>query len=133
MDLVTHQKLKVAQAARIADIGYENAKVIHRTFKNNGRRLKKRTIKNNQKCAKSDPENSDEDLDDDLIWQMTKEEKPAVSPDDEESAIKLPEAPGLHDKYELVPIKVVLPKAVSSTRSQKQMSFKINYKRTDKR
>ena len=72
MDLVTHQKLKVAQAARIADIGYENAKVIHRTFKNNGRRLKKRTIKNNQKGAKRDTENSDEDLDDDLIWQMTK-------------------------------------------------------------
>lgn len=37
--------------------------------------------------------------DDTRIWQITKEEKQPDSPE-----IKLPEAPGLHEKYEKVPI-----------------------------
>ena len=55
----------MAAAARIANIGYENAKKIYRTYQEDGRRLKKRTIKRFQKKG------LDEDT---LIWEMTKED-----------------------------------------------------------
>ena len=57
--------MKIAPAARIADIGYENAKKIYRTYREDGRRLKKRTIKRFQ------IKGLDEDT---LIWELTKEE-----------------------------------------------------------
>jgi hypothetical protein len=69
IDLVVKQNLKLAQAARIADIGYENAKVICRVFKSNGRRLKKRTIKNNLK-------NNCQTEGDEIISNFTTEKQP---------------------------------------------------------
>lgn len=74
LDLVVTQNLKLAQAAKIADIGYENAKVIYRVFKSNGRRLKKRTIKNNLKNNNTGSSQTDSD---EIIFNFTKA-KPAV-------------------------------------------------------
>ena len=50
LSLVHKQKKKIAEAARIANIGYENAKVINRVYKQQGRLLKLERKNPETKC-----------------------------------------------------------------------------------